>query len=82
MKNYELTEIPAESELARDIQENLNDGAQLEAEIKTAEAELAGPADVLLQVPSLAVHRTPAGRSRRSRTLRPSSWRKARGLSR
>lgn len=49
MRTCELKEIPAESALARDIQENLDDGARLEAEIKTAEAELAGPADVLLQ---------------------------------
>jgi uncharacterized protein YhaN len=49
MKNCDLTELPAESELAGDIQKNLSDGARLEAEIKTAEAELAGPADVLLQ---------------------------------
>jgi energy-coupling factor transporter ATP-binding protein EcfA2 len=49
MKNCDLTELPAESELAGDIQENLSDGARLEAEIKTAEAELAGPADVLIQ---------------------------------
>ena len=49
MKTCELTEIPAETALARDIQENLDDGVRLEAEIKTAEAKLAGPADVLLQ---------------------------------
>jgi DNA repair exonuclease SbcCD ATPase subunit len=49
MKNCDLTELPPESELADEIQENLSDGARLEAEIKTAEAELAGPTDVLLQ---------------------------------
>jgi DNA repair exonuclease SbcCD ATPase subunit len=48
-KKCDLTELPAESEIARDIQENLSDGARLEAEIKTAEAELTGPADALLQ---------------------------------
>lgn len=49
MQNCELIELPAEGNLTRDIQENLSEGARLEAEIKTAEAELAGPADVLLQ---------------------------------
>lgn len=49
MKNCELSEIPPESDLARDIEANLDDGTRLEAEIKTAEAELAGPADLLLQ---------------------------------
>jgi hypothetical protein len=56
MKNCDLTELPAESELTRDIQENLSDGARLEAEIKTAEAELAGPADVLLQADNTLRH--------------------------
>ena len=49
MRNCDLTELPAESELACEIQNNLDDGARLEADIKTAEAELAGPADVLVQ---------------------------------
>ena len=49
MQTCELVALPAESDLTRDIQENLSEGARLEADIKTAEAALAGPADVLRQ---------------------------------
>jgi hypothetical protein len=49
MQASELVALPVESDLIRDIQETLSEGARIEADIKTAEAALAGPADVLRQ---------------------------------
>lgn len=49
MEKSELKEIPGEDELARDIASNHEEGARLAAEIETAEAELAGPQDALIQ---------------------------------
>jgi DNA repair exonuclease SbcCD ATPase subunit len=49
MTNCDLIELPAESDLTRDIQENFSEGERFQTEIKTTEAALAGPANVLLQ---------------------------------
>lgn len=49
MEKCQLATIPGEDELASDIADNHAEGARFAAEIETAEAELAGPQDVLAQ---------------------------------
>jgi len=48
MNNRDFEELPEENELTTDIQEHHAEGARLAAEIKAAEAELAGPREVLV----------------------------------
>jgi energy-coupling factor transporter ATP-binding protein EcfA2 len=49
METCELATIPAEDQLTSDIANNHAEGARFAAEIKTAEAELAGPQDAFTQ---------------------------------
>ena len=49
METCELVTIPAEDQLTSDIANNHAEGARFAAEIKTAEAELAGPQDAFAQ---------------------------------
>jgi chromosome segregation ATPase len=49
LETCELATIPGEDQLAVDIANNHAEGARFAAEIKTAEAELAGPQDALAQ---------------------------------
>jgi chromosome segregation ATPase len=49
METYELPTVPAEDQLTSDIANNHAEGARFAAEIKTAEAELAGPQDTFAQ---------------------------------
>jgi hypothetical protein len=49
MEKCELATIPGEDQLAGEIANNHAEGARYAAEIKTAEAELAGPQDALAQ---------------------------------